>query len=300
VIEACLDSIAAGAGRLAVEVIVVDNASTDATRDLAAKRPDVQLVAQDANLGFAAAANVGLGIARGPALLLLNPDTAATPGAFERLVGALGRFPDVGLVAPTLASPTEATTRPPLAAWPTLGRMFRHHTPLKHVCRPRRWTPVADTPTTDGYLTGACLLIRRRTLEQVGPLDERYFFYLEDVEYARRAVLNGWRVLWVRDAVVYHRGGEGGGRFDAAWRHWQFLRGARRYFGPSGGPAFVATWTLFKLLHLLDLVVIATESGLKRPVYGALGRRAHADKHRRRWTLAAGFLGRFAWRFARW
>lgn len=297
----CLESIAAGAGSLSVEVLVVDNASTDNTRDIVAKHPGVVVLANAENVGFAAANNVGLGAARGRALLLLNPDTTAPPGVLQRLVAALDRFPDVGLVGASLISPSEHTTRPGIYQWPTLGRMFRHHTPLKHLSSGRRWTPVADTPTADGYLMGACLLIRRELLEQIGPLDERYFFYLEDVEYSRRAVVNGWKVLWLREAGVYHVGGDGGGRFDAAWRHWHFLRGARRYFGSTRPrPGFVVTWTVFKLLHLLDLAIIAAESGVKARVYGALGRRVQAEKHGRRWNLAAGFFRRFAWRFSQW
>lgn len=300
----CLDSIAAGAGGLSVEVLVVDNASRDRTGELVAARPAVRLLRQRDNLGFAAGCNAGLRAARGRELLLLNPDTTLTPGVLARLVATLTRCPEVGLVGASLVSPSERTARPAIHQWPTLGRMFTHHTPLKHVARwlpRRRWRPLADRPTIDGYLMGACFLIRRTLFEQAGPLDDRYFFYFEDVDYSRRAVLSGWKLLWLSDAAIYHRGGEGTAHFDTAWRHWQFLSGARRYFGSTRwAPGFAVTWTLFKLLHLADLALIALESGSKRWVYAALGRRANADKHGRRWRLASSFLGRFAWRFGRW
>lgn len=268
-----------------------------------AARPGVTLVRHRANLGFAAGCNVGLRVGRGRELLLLNPDTTLTPGVLARLVDALTRFPEVGLVGASLVSPSEGTIRPALHRWPSLGRMFVHHTPLKIIehWRERAWRPSADTPTTDGYLTGACLLVRRALLDQIGPLDDRYFFYLEDVDYSRRTVLSGWKLLWAKDAAVHHQGGAGAGPIDTAWRHWQFLSGARRYFGSTRwAPGFAVTWTLFKLLHLADLALIALESGSKRWVYAALGRRANADKHGRRWRLASSFLGRFAWRFSRW
>lgn len=303
VIEACLASLVAGVGTLSVEVIVVDNASTDSTREIVAHHPDVRLIRNARNLGFAKACNVGIDATRGSHVLLLNPDTIVTPDAFERLVAALEKFADVGLVGPTFLNPMGHAVRPALERAPSVGWLFSRLTPAKYFLRLRRkqpWRPPADTPTTAGYVLGACLLIRRSMLEQVGRLDEGYFLYWEDIEYSRRAIANGWKLLWTSTATVCHARAQSTERVDPGRRHWFSVIGARRYFQQTRRPVpFVVLWQLFKVLHLTGVVATWFESCVKTKAYTIAGRHARAQRHRQRWYEATAFLSDYWWSFLR-
>ncbi len=303
VIEPCLASIAAAAGRLAVAVTVVDNASTDGTPDLLADRAELTLVRNQKNLGFAAACNIGIRLGRERAVLLLNPDTIATPTAFERLVAGLDRSPAVGLAGPTIVNQMNGTPRPPVSAAPTLGWLFRRFTAARYLPHRRStpaWRAAAETPLGAGYLNGACLLVRREMFEQIGGLDEGYFMYWEDMEYSRRALARGWKLLWTSPATVYHARARGSADVDPWFRHWLGLVGARRYFTqPEATMTFPVVWQLFKLLHLATVVMTCVESGAKACVHTIAGNRERSERHRRRWRDASAFLRTYAGKLLR-
>lgn len=211
-IGACLDALACWTRRTH-EVILVDNASTDAT--LAAVRPfaRVRVIANGENIGFAAAINQAGQLAQGRYLLLLNPDTVVHEGAIDRLASYLDSHPTAGICAPRVLD-RDGRIRHNCFAFETPWSMFWFGVgvgPLHRVrgwmLRRSGWDITADAPQIVEAVTGAAMLVRRELFERLGGLDERFFMYCEDGDFCLRARRAGWQTLLVPEAVVTHLGG---------------------------------------------------------------------------------------------
>jgi GT2 family glycosyltransferase len=211
-IGACLDALARRT-RLAHEVILVDTASGDATLAAVPQSAGLRLIANEENIGFAAAVNQASRLAQGRYLLLLNPDTVVHEGAVDRLVGCLDRHPAAGICAPrTLAA--DGRIRHNCFAFETPWSFFWFGVgvgPLRRVrdrmLRRNRWDITAAAPQVVEAVTGAALLVRRDLFEGLGGLDPRFFMYCEDGDFCLRARRAGWQTLLVPEAVVTHVGG---------------------------------------------------------------------------------------------
>lgn len=194
----CLQSLHDAPPSASHEIVVVDNASTDGSADAARAWPDVRVVETGENLGFARGNNVGIRASRGARLLLLNSDTLVPPGAIDTLMAALDAHPDVAVVGPRLV---DADGRAELS----FGRMVG---PLAQMQQKRAQHGDVDALTRaerfPDWVTGACLLVRRADAEAVGLLDERYFMYLEDVEFCAAIRARGRRILFTPAAQVTH------------------------------------------------------------------------------------------------
>lgn len=194
-----------------VETIVVDNCSTDGTVEmLKANYPEVTLVENLENVGFARGTNQGVQHATGESILLLNPDTELTEHAISVLMTTLKSNPGVGAVGARLVSPDGTLQE---SAYPTI-RLFREFWRLFHL---DRFAPIATYPLKNwsferlhrvDVVQGACLLVRRQALNEVGLLDEDYFMYTEEVDLCYRLIQAGWEVCWEPRAVVVHHGGQ--------------------------------------------------------------------------------------------
>jgi GT2 family glycosyltransferase len=225
-----------------LEVIVVDNASTDDTLPtLRQQAPDVRLLPQSANLGFARGNNVGLAAARGRHLLLLNSDTEVRPGALAALAAFLDAHPEAGACGPMLLNP-DGTLQPSGRELPTLASLLLDMTRLHrlrrrdlYAQRGRDYTQV----TTVGELSAAALLVRRSVYEQVGGLDPAFFAYYEDVDWCKRIGDAGHRVYYVPQAqVMHHWQGTSRQVSELAYRAGQ--DSTRYYFRKHHGPAAAA------------------------------------------------------------
>jgi GT2 family glycosyltransferase len=192
------------------EIIVVDNGSADGSPDLARTcAPDAQIVRSASNLGVARARNRGMAQARGRFILLLDIDTEMHPASLATLVGFLAAHPTVGVAGPRLVSP-DGTTQFSCRRFPTLQGKLLRQLPQRVQAR---FPLVADEELHHidrsvaqpvDYVIGACQLIRRATLDAVGPLDERMFYGPEDVDFCLRVRSAGWDVYYVPSAVVTH------------------------------------------------------------------------------------------------
>ena len=179
-------------------IILVDNASkTHAAAELAAACPRAEILRLDENRGFAGGVNAGIRRAlQRPNVgfvWVLNNDTACAPDALEKLRAAAGLDSRIGLVGCPLWEGDEGGPRRIVPSG-------------KRLMEP--WAIPTEPPTgkTPDYLSGACLLIRRELLEDVGLFDEGFFFFFEDADLSRRAADNGWRLAVASEARVEHRG----------------------------------------------------------------------------------------------
>ncbi len=220
-LPACLAALPAAIGGAACEIAVVDNASEDGTCEwLAEVLPDVRLLRNDANRGFAAAANQAARLTTAPFVLFLNPDAAPRPGSVALLLDAIRRDSRVALVAPQLVGLDGALQQ---TVWPDLGVLA---VARDLVCfgRPSR-AQVRDAPVDVACVSAACLLVRRSAFEALGGFDEGFFLYHEDFDLCARVRAAGFRVRFVPDArVVHHVGGSAFLDPRAFWRHYHRSR----------------------------------------------------------------------------
>jgi GT2 family glycosyltransferase len=179
-------------------IFVVDNASHAHTElELEAACPNATILRQDANRGFAGGVNVGIRAALSDPgiefVWVLNNDTVCAPDTLCQLIAAAQAHARIGLVASPLLEGANGSHRRMVPAGKNL--LWPWSVPVR--------TPSNRNPA---YLSGASLLIRRETLEDIGLFDEGYFFFFEDADFSRRAVQNGWRLAIAREAKIEHRG----------------------------------------------------------------------------------------------
>jgi hypothetical protein len=271
-LRSCLRSIVEQPWQSTWEVILVDNGSTDDS--IAMVRQDfpqvyARLIVNPANLGFAAATNQALATAQGRYLLLLNNDTVVQPGAIDHLVAFADAHCAAGLVGCRLLNP-DGSLQPSCRSFPSLWIMLCRALYLDKLLPNNRWTGANylsywshDTTRTVDVASGCCLLTRRSVLEQVGPLDDRFFFYFEETDWCRRAWQAGWKVYFTPEAQIIHYGGRSSSR-QSAKMSVLYLDSLLKYFRKHHGRlAAVAVrllavletslrlsyWTLRSLLH---------------------------------------------------
>ena len=207
-VGACLASLSRGLIEFSSEVIVVDNGSQDQTCAVVREtRPDAQMLCNPENRGVAPARNQGIRLAQGEYVLILDDDTVVQPGALDVLIRYMEDRPEVGLCGPKL---TDADGKLQLSCrrFPTLIDKLARRLPSILGQEISRKAEMADwdhrTIREVDYVIGACQVIRRRALQEVGLLDERIFYGPEDVDMCLRLQQAGWRVVYNPDAVVVH------------------------------------------------------------------------------------------------
>lgn len=215
-LEHCLESLERNATQVPMQVIVVDNASGDGTAEIARGHPGVQVVQRDDNGGFARAANEGMGLARGRAVLVLNPDTVIPEGSLRACLDALWADPAVGVLTPPIVD--EAGDLDPRChrSFPNAWSAFCFATGLDRVLPWRsakaylmRYLPDREAADVQA-VSGAFMLMRADALHEVGGFDQQFFMYAEDIDLCMRFVQAGWTVRYWPGAAVVHVGGGSG------------------------------------------------------------------------------------------
>ncbi|HET6508246.1 MAG TPA: glycosyltransferase family 2 protein [Baekduia sp.] len=264
----CLSSLAAHADGLQLDVVVVDNGSTDGSAEYVAEHHPEVRVLRRANRGFAYGNNEGLRTVDAPYALLLNPDTELLDGRLADVIAVLEAQPDVGV-----AGVRQVTADGTL--WPTI-RYFP--TPLRAACQAlgserwparRRWMGEREldldsyTRQTDcDWTSGSFLLARREALLAAGLLDERFFLFSEETDLCLRIRQAGWRVVHVPDMTILHHAGKAGvsARLVAqdAFTRRQY---ARKHFTPPRRALYLSA---LGTGHLLRAVAPGSGGGERR------------------------------------
>lgn len=207
---ACLESVYKTIKGISFEIFVVDNASSDGSAGLIrSKFPGVNLVENNENLGFAAANNQALKIMQGRYALLLNSDTVLTEDAVNKLFSFMEGHPEAAMACGQLLN-RDGTKQNSMASFPGLMTLV-FNVPLLEFLFPRRFPGKRHAysgPIEIDSAIGACLMVRRKAVEQVGLLDERYFFFLEETDWALQMKKAGWKIFHVPGAYIYHLQGQ--------------------------------------------------------------------------------------------
>ena len=213
-LQSCLQSIYKTIRDISYEIICVDNASQDGSvAMLQEKYPDVRLIQNEENRGFGAANNQALHVMSGRYALLLNSDTVLTENAVRELFTFMEAHSDAAMVCGQLLN-ADGSKQNSVASFPSLLTLLTNTSLLEYLF-PNHYPSKRynhDQPIEVDSCIGACFLVRGRAIEDVGMLDERYFFFFEETDWAYQMKKAGWRVYHVPTAFIYHFQGQSIGR----------------------------------------------------------------------------------------
>ncbi len=262
------------------EIIVVDNDSRDGTvRMLREMYPNVTVIENRGNRGFAAACNQGMAISRAPFILLLNPDTRILPGNIGKALDYITTRPAAGIVGCRILYP-DGSTQPSIRDFPGIWNCFVESFFLYGLFpRSRLFGRYHGTcfdysrEQEANVLLGAFLLLRKSLIDEIGLLDERFFVYAEETDLCRRSQSAGWKNLYTPGAEIIHYEA-GSSRLTAAGSfillHESLHKYAKKYFSPASARIFVA---LLFTGAVLRMVVWMGAALIRRNEYTA-GRRS--------------------------
>jgi len=213
-LQNCLESIHKTIRHISYEIICVDNASQDGSvAMLREKYPEVRLIQNEENRGFGAANNQAMRIMTGSYALLLNSDTVLMENAVRELFTFMEAQSDAAMACGQLLN-ADGGKQNSVASFPNL-LILTTNTSLLEYLFPNRYPSkryTYDKPIEVDSCIGACLLIRRKAIEDVGMFDERYFFFFEETDWAYQMKKAGWKVFHVPTAFIYHFQGQSIGR----------------------------------------------------------------------------------------
>ncbi|MCK9621477.1 MAG: glycosyltransferase family 2 protein [Methylobacter sp.] len=220
------------------EIIVVDNASTDGSLDTLLGLSSVQIINNAANVGFAAACNTGAQVASAQYLLFLNPDCSFDPGALAELLASMNVNDRVGMVGGLLTNSDGTEQAGGRRTVPTPWRSFVSAFGLTHFSD--RWPrlffdfhlhkqPLPDQAIEVEAISGACMMVRREAMQDVGEWDEGYFLHCEDLDWCMRFRQKGWKILFVPSAKITHALGVCS-RSRPVFVEWHKHKGMMRFY----------------------------------------------------------------------
>ena len=265
----CLESIARSqsGSTLSIETIVVDSASRDDTVAMLRRRfTDVRLLAQSENVGFVRGNNLGLQMARGRFILLLNPDTCVLDDALAQMARALESDDGPGIVGPRTLN-SDGSTQSTRRRFPTLLTAIFESTWLQPLA-PRsvlsryRVEDCPDDASLDvDWVQGSALMLRREVYETIGGLDPGYVMYSEELDWCRRAKAGGWRVRYLGNARIVHHGGSSSEQAPAR-SQIHFQQSKLRYFRVWHGRWSAQLLRAFLLLSYAHQLALEAAKGL--------------------------------------
>jgi GT2 family glycosyltransferase len=218
ILSECLQSIQQSTKSILYKICVVDNGSTDGSVEMVSEHfPEVLLISNKMNRGYAKANNQGISIARGRYVLLLNSDTIIPFGALDQLVAVANKFGErLGVLAPRLKE-ADGHIQNSIASFPSLTKGLITHLPFSDIVIPKRiidhysiQAEKCNCPCEVDYASGACLLVSKEAIDQVGGLDEDYFMYGEDIDLCYSLRQAGWSVIYYPDIEIIHLGNQSG------------------------------------------------------------------------------------------
>jgi GT2 family glycosyltransferase len=248
----CLDSLRALGSATNIEVVVVDNASTDGTPQAIREHyPEVRLIQNEANLGFAKANNIGIREASGSYVCLVNSDVVVPPGCLEKMTDYMEAHPGIGVLGPRMRAPDGGTGLSVMkvpTVWNSLCCALGNHRG-GYMMEDFSYDNTEDVEV----LTGWFWMVRKTALDEVGGLDERFFMYGEDIDWCYRFTKGGWRVVYYADAEALHYGAASSNNAPVRFyveMHRANLQCFRKHHGALASGAFILVTWLHQLVRL--------------------------------------------------
>ncbi len=266
----CLESLE-HCQRFPIEIIVVDNASSDDTVEAVRRRfPHVQLVQNEANLGFSKANNIGMGLSSGRYVCLINSDVVVSDGCLEKMLAYMEQRTDIGMLGPKMIL-SDGTVGQSCMRFPTLWNWFCSALALDSVFKKSKlfsgfmMTDFKSDRTADvEILTGWFWMVRREALNQVGGLDNRFFMYGEDFDWPKRFHQCGWKVVFYHEAEAIHYCGASSSKAPVRF-YVEMNKANLQYFRKHHNIMAVAGfWLLMLLRHILRIAGYGLVYFLKR------------------------------------
>jgi len=244
-VKQCVKNIIVATANLDYEIIVVDNDSQDGIQQMLKENfPQVKFIQTGSNLGFAAGNNTGIKEAQGKYLMILNPDVTVLDGSIEKMIKFMEANPAVGLVGPKLINPN-GSYQISCRTFTKTKHIILLRTPLGKLasakqCLDKHLMVDFDRLTNKevDWLHGACLLARKSAVNEIGMFDERYFMYVEDIDWCRRFWLANYKVYYLADAQMVHlleKASDHG-----SWNFWKLNKSTRWH---------IASWLKYLLKY---------------------------------------------------
>lgn len=251
-LRGCLAALREHSPTRPMRVFVIDNASGDGTLEMVRRDfPQAEPLDAGKNRGFGAATNIGIRGGEGEYVLALNPDARVTEGALERLLTVLDTRRDVGVVGARLELPDGRVDHASARSFPTVLGTVGHFTGLARLGWTRgRLAQYRSVPKEAGpvdLVSGACMLLRRSALEEVGAFDERYWMYMEDIDLCYRLAKSGWGTWYEPSARVVHVKRGTSGRRQSLRLVYSFHRGMARFYRMhyAAGRPLLVNWAVY-------------------------------------------------------
>lgn len=253
----CLASLSKEVCRYPMEIIVVDNASTDGSPEyVTAQYPEVRLIRNMENLGFAKANNMGISISSGKYICFINSDVKALPGCINRLIEYCEEYPECGMVGPRIIG-ADGLLQRSCRGFPSVWNMFCRAVALDRFFKDKKlFTSYAlnnwphDSLRAVDILSGCFWLVSRQALSEVGLLDEVFFIYGEDMDWCKRFWNKGWRVVYVPWAEAIHYGGASSSNSPVRF-YIEMQRANLQYWKKHHSDFAVFAYFLISCLHML-------------------------------------------------
>ncbi len=258
--EKCLDSIYQHTHGVDFEIFLVNNNAGDPFVDqIQSKFPEVQIITNNKNVGFATACNQGIKLSRGEFVLLLNPDTELKDDAISKVVEKMKLEQKVGIAGVHLINPDGSHQSSAVRQFPRPLDQLLIMLKIPHLfgdVGPVRKYLMHDfdyKATTDvDQVMGAFFCIRRSVIDQIGPLDPKYFLWFEEVDFCRRAKNTGWIVRYYANVEAIHHRGVSFGQVSTFRKQAWMRNSLRRYMRKHHG---VATWFMFLIFEPLFILL---------------------------------------------
>ncbi|MFH1142213.1 MAG: glycosyltransferase family 2 protein [Candidatus Uhrbacteria bacterium] len=266
-VERCLASVYEHTQGVSFEIYLIDNASgDDMVSRISTKFPQVNIIANNQNLGFAVACNQGIQLSRGEYVLLLNPDTELKDDAISQVVSKMHGEPKVGIAGIHLVNPDGSHQSSGVRRFPKPLDQLLIMLKVPHLFRPKSVAnylmsdfDYRDTADVDQVM-GAFFCIRRQLINQIGPLDQGFFIWFEEVDFCRRAKNAGWRVRYYHNVEAIHHRGTSFGQVSTFRKQAWIRHSLRRYMKKHYG---IAAWLLFVILEPLFILLAAVAQIVK-------------------------------------
>jgi len=262
-LKACLESILGTVNSIEFEIFIVDNNSNDGTVEFVKERfPQVNIIANKDNLGFAKANNQAITKSHGEYVLLLNPDTIVFEGAIKKMIDRIGQDQNIGVLGPKIITgdgrtisycggrkfPSVMSIVFGITTLDRYSRFFDSHS--------MKYWDHADSREVDA-ISGSCMLIRRKTIQGVGMLDESFFMYAEDIDWCYRIKKSGWDIYYYAAAEIMHYGEKSAcQKFTEVDNALESLKTYYVYFKKHKGKLYARAYKVTLVLVLFGMNVL--------------------------------------------